>query len=231
MILTKYGFFATVSIAKAIETLQDCVGGRFASIIGYIPLSRDWVDPPCYDVTFTSRFSTEKLYERKLEALKSLKFEDIDPSNIKGKLAELSREALRDLFYARRELEIASLLHTRVDTAAHREGQARCHATVEDGLPHGVRVHYKTQKGNDGLMYPILIEGKPVAESIRINAIEQSRVYRKKGIRRTVNSGLSRLMGDLITSLLNKRSVIIKSFTLKDNFEELRIDKNIIAEL
>jgi hypothetical protein len=232
MILTKYGFFAaSEKIVKAIETLADCAGGRFAAIMGYIPVSKDWIDPPCYDATFTSRFSVEKLYARKLEAIKNLTFEDIVSTNLEGKLAELSREALIELFNARKELEIASLLRIRADTTAHREGQARCHATAEDGLPHGVRVHYLTQRGADNLMHPVLVNGLPIAESIRIHAIEQSRIYKKKGVRKPVNSGLSKLMGDAINSLLNKRSVSMSSFTLKDNFEELRIDGNsIMAE-
>jgi hypothetical protein len=128
------------------------------------------------------------------------------------------------LFALRKGLMLASLDGTREDTEAHREGQARCHATVEQGLPAGVRVHYVTAKGDDGLMHPVLHNGAPIAESIRLHAIVQSRRYIVKGERRKVNSGAPVLMSNAIASMLNKRSVSIASFTLRDNFDTVRVD-------
>lgn len=225
LIRSDFGFLASAMLLSVLDTLAQCAGGRFAAVLGYVPVGKDWIVAPCYDATFTSRFDTAKLYQRKLEALHAIRFSDVIPAiNECDKLVELGPAALLELFNARKAMEVASLERTREDTAAHREGQARCHATVDDGLPNGVRVHYVTAKGDDGLMHPVLHDGLPVAESIRIHALEQSRVYRKQGVRKTVNSGAPVLMGNAIASLLNKRSVGLTSFTLRDNFEAVRID-------
>jgi hypothetical protein len=220
-----FGFWITMGMLEAIYVLAECAGGRFAAIMGYTPVGKDWTVTPVYDATFTSRFDTAKLYARKLEALQAITFEDVADAIAKQpKLSALEPAELLELFNARKAMEVASLLRTREDTAAHREGQARCHATVEDGLPNGVRVHYVTQKGADGLMHPVLRDGLPIAESIRVHALEQSRTYRQAGVRKVVNSGAPVLMGNAISTLLNKRSVGITSFTLRDNYEALRID-------
>lgn len=229
-IKSSFGFWCTLALASVLDTLRECAGGRFAAIIGYVPVGKDWIEAPVYDATFTSRFDTQKLYQRKLEALQAITFADVAEAIAKEpKLSALDTDTLESIFNTRKAMEVASLLRTREDTAAHREGQARCHATVEDGLPHGVRVHYVTEKGADGLMYPVLKDGLPIAESIRVHALEQSRTYRKQGTRKVVNSGAPVLMGNAIASLTNKRSVGLTSFTLRDNFEALRIDGETIT--
>ena len=229
-IKSSFGFWVTLSLLGVLETLRECAGGRFAAIIGYTTVGKDWIEPAVYDATFTSRINVANLYARKLAALEAIVFADLAEAIAKTpKLATLDTDTLASIFKARKASEIASLLGERPDTEAHREGQARCHATVADGLPHGVRVHYVTAKGADGLMHPVLRDGLPIAESIRLTVLEQSRTYRKQGVRKVVNSGAPVLMGNAIRSLLNKRSVGLTSLTLRDNFESLRIDGEIIA--
>lgn len=224
------GFWVTMALANVLDVLRECGAGRFAAVLGYVPVGKDWIEAPCYDATFTSRVNVANLYARKLAALEGICFGDLAEAIARTpKLATLDSDTLAGIFAARKASEIASLLGERPDTEAHREGQARCHATVADGLPHGVRVHYVTAKGSDGLMYPVLRDGLPVAESIRLTVLEQSRTYRKQGVRKVVNSGAPVLMGNAIRSLLNKRSVGLTSLTLRDNFEAVRIDGHTIA--
>lgn len=226
LILSRFGFWTTGALLSTLETLAQCVAGRFAAVMGYVPVSsKDWLTVPKYDATFTSRFDTLKLYQRKRMALEGITFDMLADAIAKEpKLSELSHDALVTLFTLRKSLMLASLDGTREDTESMREGQARCHATVEQGLPAGVRVHYQTVKGDDGLMHPVLHNGAPIAESIRLHAIVQSRRYIVKGERRKVNSGPAVLMSNAIASLLNKRSVSIASFTLRDNFEAVKVD-------
>lgn len=171
MTLSRFGFYAQASLLSVLDTLAQCVAGRFAAILGYVPVGKDYVKVPKYDATFTSRFDTLKLYQRKRMALESITLEMLADAIAKEpKLASLEHDALVELFTLRKSLMLQSLDGTREDTAPMREGQARCHATVEDGLPAGVRVHYVTAKGDDGLMYPVLHNGAPVAESVRLHA-------------------------------------------------------------
>lgn len=230
MTLSRFGFLASLALLSVLDTLAQCTAGRFAAIIGYVPVGKDWLTLPKYDATFTSRFDTLKLYQRKRMALEAITFEMLADAIAKEpKLATLEHDALVTLFTLRKSLMLQSLDGTREDTAAHREGQARCHATVEDGLPAGVRVHYHTYKGDDGLMHPVLVDGMPVAESIRLHAIVQSKRYTLKGERKKVNSGAPVLMSNAIASLLNKRSVSIASFTLRDNFDAVKVDGHTIT--
>jgi hypothetical protein len=78
-------------------------------------------------------------------------------------------------------------------------------------------------------MHPVLLNGAPIAESVRLHAIVQSRRYIVKGERRKVNSGPAVLMSNAIASLLNRRSVSIASFTLRDNFDAVKVDGHTIS--
>lgn len=230
MILSRFGFWTTAALLSTLETLAECVAGRFAAIMGYVPVGKDWTVVPKYDATFTSRFDTSKLYDRKRKALEGITLEMLTDAIAKEpKLSTLSHDALVELFALRKSLMLQSLDGTREDTESMREGQARCHATVEQGLPAGVRVHYVTEKGADGLMHPVLRDGAPIAESLRLHAIEQSRRYIVRGERRKVNSGAPVLMSNAIANLLNKRSVGITSFTLRDNFDAVKVDGNTLV--
>ena len=59
--------------------------------------------------------------------------------------------------------------------------------------------------------------------------LENSKVTRVAGQRKIVNSGAPVLMTEAIESLLNKKSVGIKTMSLKeDNFERLVIDGDVV---
>jgi len=228
MILSPYGFYATQSMLDALDTLKNCAAGRFATIKGYVPLSaKSWVKLPKYDATITTRFDTEKLYNRRKAALEAMKLEDcmvyVMQDNV---LCKLDASALRHAFDARMKDEIASMNRERPDTANHREGQARCHVNICNG----VRVHLKTYKSNDGIMLPYVTDdSNTVAESIRVHGIQQHRRYIEKGERKIVNSGVPVRVSNIIKKALNFRSVALTSYTLGDNFDSLAIDGNLLT--
>jgi hypothetical protein len=215
------------NMAAACESLRECAGGRFGAIMGYVPANaKAWMKLPKYDATFISRFSTERLYARRLEALDTITLPMLADGIAKdAMLSTMTAEALEELFVARVTDLRASLLRERADTAAHREGQARTHVTVCEG----VRIHLVTEKGEDGLKYPVLAEdGNPIADCIRVHAIEQSRTYAVKGERKHVNSGAPVRLSNIIKGMVNKRSVGFVSYSLRDNFDSLRIGGEVL---
>lgn len=219
--------WATSQQAESIQALAQTRKGGFARIYGYKPTS-DYVVPPVQDIVMVTRFSVEKLYQRKKNALQSITFEDVKPNIQKEpKLSQLTEPEQIKIFNERLAGAIASLEKSlsgdRSD--AHRQGHDRCYLQLAEG----VKVNYVTEKGADGLMYPVLTDGFPTVASILINYLENSKVTRVDGERKVVNSGAPVLMSNAIEQLLNKRSVGIKTVSLKeDNFERLVIDNEVV---
>jgi hypothetical protein len=105
--LSRFGFYAQASLLSVLETLAECVAGRFAAIMGYVPVSsKDWNIVPKYDATFTSRFDTLKLYQRKRMALEGITFDMLAEAIAREpKLSALSHDALVALFTLRKDLK------------------------------------------------------------------------------------------------------------------------------
>lgn len=230
LIVTDFGkVWASAQQAEAIAALEQTRKGGFARVYGYKP-STDWVESPVQDISLITRFSTEKLYQRKRAALDSISFNDVKPAIAANpKLAALSVDKQRALFHERLEQEVESLTKTldgdRSD--AHRQAHDRCYLRIADGI----KVHFVTEKGADGLMHPVLTDGFPTVASIMIMYLENSKVTRVAGVRKVVNSGASVLMKNAISKLLNEKSVGIKTLSLKeDNFERLVIDKEVVLK-
>ena len=121
----------TAAQAQAIKTLNETRKGGCAAVEGYVPTT-NWVEPPVQDIQMITHFSTEKLYKRRIEALKGIKFEDIaDKLANDEKLSAIpTMKEARSIFDDRKEKMIASLEKTlegdRSD--AHRKGHDRCYA-------------------------------------------------------------------------------------------------------
>jgi hypothetical protein len=168
------------------------------------------------------------LYQRKVKALEAITLDDVLPLvESDPVLSTLDRATVRDLFTGRKAQEIESLTRTldgkRDDS--HREGHDRCYVTVADG----VKVNLDCKKV-DGKMVPVLHDGLPVAESIMLHYLELSSVTVTEGVRKEVNSGASVRMKNCIDRLLNKRSVGLKTFSLKaDNFESVTVNREAIT--
>ena len=219
--------WATAQQAETLQALVSTRKGGFARVYGYTPTT-NWLESPVQDISMITRFSTEKLYARKIKALDAISFADVkDAISKEPKLKALSEKEQRELFNTRKQMLIDSMDKTlegdRSD--AHRQGHDRCYLHIGQG----VKVNYDTVKGADGLMQPVLTDGFPTVASIMITYLENSKVTRKAGVYKTKNSGAPVLMTEAIESLLNDKSVGIKMLSLKsENFERLVIDTEVI---
>lgn len=220
--------WATEKQIQAIRTLEDTRGGGAASVKGYVP-SSNWVVSPVQNIQFLSRVSTMKLYERRQKALEALSYGDIAESIAKDeKLAVMPHNDLVDLFNTRKAQEMASIQKTfdgeRND--AHRQGHDRCYVQITQG----VKVHLVTEKGEDGLKHPVLVNDYPIVDSIMVSALFLNVTTIQEGERKVVNSGVPVRMSNIIKSVLNQPGMNLKMLSLKaDNFESLHIDNNAIV--
>lgn len=219
--------WASAEQADTLNVLVQTRKGGFARVYGYKP-STGYTVSPVQDICMVTRFSTEKLYERKVKALDGIAFADVADAIAKEpKLSALPVKEQRELFNLRKQMMIDSMTKTldgdRSD--AHREGHDRCYLHLAEG----VKVNYVTEKGADGLMHPVLDKGFPTVASIMITYLENSKVIRTAGVYKTVNSGAPVLMTNAIESLLNARSVGLRTLSLKEgNFERLVIDNEVV---
>lgn len=219
-------FRATEAQAEALESLKVARAGGIATIYGYQPKS-DYVKDkhPTQDMQILTRFSTKRLYERKMEALSEIRFSDIEDGIANDPvLKAMDRSELLALFNTRKASEVESMAKTlsgdRSD--AHRQGHDRCYASVADGI----KVNYETQKDSEGLEQPVLTEGLPTVASILVHYLELNKTVRVPGEYKVVNSKAPVRISNLINKQLNAKSVGIKQVSLKeDNFERLIVDR------
>ena len=64
-------FIASARQASTIQTLLECQKGGFANVRGYTATSGR-VSPETANLTVLTRFSTERLYKRKIAALEAM---------------------------------------------------------------------------------------------------------------------------------------------------------------
>jgi len=228
LVITPKGkVWATAQQAQTLEALIQTRKGGFARVYGYKPTT-DYVVSPVQDIVAVTRFSVEKLYKRKTKALNDISFADVKDAIAKNpKLSALSLTEQETLFNTRKGAMVDSMATTLSGNRddAYREGHDRCYMHLADG----VKVNYDTEKRSDGLMHPVLTDGFPTVASIMLTYLENSKVTRVAGERKVVNSGAPVLMTKAIESLLNKKSVGIKTMSLKeDNFERLVIDGEVV---
>lgn len=210
--------------SAAINTLLETQKGGFARVNGYTtsPKKKGEVGET-YNMSFLSRFSLENLYKRKIAALEKLTYADVAADFAKvPKLAKLTVTEAIAAFDTRKAKEIASMQKTLdgVRDDARRQSHDRNYASIGAGI----KVHFVTEKDNDGLTYPVIAEnGLPTVKNIMVSAIEVSRQVLKEGVYFGVDSGVDKLIGNLLESKLPK-STKIKTLSLGDNFESLQID-------
>lgn len=213
-------FYCTQAQAEVLDVVRDLNKGGIGTVHGYIP-STGYTEKPVLDIQVLTRFSTEKLYERKRSAVDALKFADVVDAIAKDKiLSALPLADVRQQFDDRKAMVVESLSKSldgdRSD--GHRQGHDRCYIQIEQG----VKVNLDCVKDADGIMQPVLHKGLPVAESVMLMVLELRRTVIKPGVRKVVNSGAPVRMGNAIDAVLNKRSIGIMSLSLKaGNFDKL----------
>lgn len=223
MTINGQSFNCSARQSVALETLLQTQKGGFARINGYVSKSGRET-PETSNISFLSRFNLENLYLRRIKALKALKFSELLPEFRKvPKLKNLDESELICAFVDRLDAEIASMEKTLngVRDDARRQSHDRNYASIGSG----VKVHFVTEKGDDGLTYPVLAEnGLPTVKNILVQAIEVSRQVLTEGAYKPVNSGVPKLISNVIQSVMPK-STKIKSLSLgDDNFESMQID-------
>jgi hypothetical protein len=206
----------TAAQAQAVEALNNTRKGGCSSVKGYRPTS-SWVTPPVHDIQMLTHISISKLYERRAAALTQIEYSDVAEAAAKDpKLKVLSGTVLLEHFEARKKMLTSQLLRSLMDLPknAHQEAHDRCYARIGD-----VKIHLDTVK-EDGRMEPVITDGCVSLKNIMVPYLELNTVVREPGERKKVNSGPKVLMGNLIEKCLNKRSVVLKTLSLKDdNFE------------
>ena len=210
--------WATQAQIDTIARLGELQGGGFATIHGYTPTS-DYITPPTVNINFISRFSTERLYQRKIEALKGLAFSDLKITD--PKLLALTAQEQMAQFHECLQKAIASMEKTLVGdrSDAHRQAHDTFYVTASTG----VKVHFQTVKtGKETAL--VLKDGKPVVDSIMLSIIEVGRKIVKPGVVKTVNSGTKVLMDKCIAQAIKGKVISMKTVSLKaDNFTSLSI--------
>ena len=214
-------FNVDANLLKTATEIASCRGGGTISVKGYVPTSGYEVSP-LVDYIGLSRFSTRNLYQRKIDALNKVQFEDLPMRD--EKLREKDEDFLRDLFAKRKQIMIDKLqgsLDGVRDTAYH-----RAHDTFYVQVAQGVKFHLKTIKTKEGTELVLGENGLPTADTIMVSFLEIGKTIRKEGVFKTVNSRLPTRMQNEIKSVLNSRSVGLKKLSLKEgNFETIKMDK------
>lgn len=214
-------FNCTDAEAATLNTLAGLRAGGIATIHGYRP-STNYTVAPVVDSQVIIRFSTERLYARKVKALESVTFADVaDAIASTPKLAALSLGEALEAFTARKAWLVEGLTGQRSN--GHHAGHARCYVNVADG----VKVNLVTVKDADGIMQPVIADnGLPTAASIMVSVLELSRRVVTEGVRKPApNSGVPVLMGNAIDRVMNRRSVGYTSRTLKaGTFDRITAD-------
>jgi hypothetical protein len=213
-------FIAAARQAAVLESLMDTNGGGFATVKGYVSGTGYKAD-----INFISRFSTAKLYERRIEALEALTLGDImDILKESDKIKGLSVADLNTAFEERKAVEIASLKKTlegdRDDN--RRASNDRNYVT----LTNGVKVNFVTELNKDDKQtYPVLDKetGLPMVGSIMLNIIEVSRNVIEEVALKPVNSGVPVLISNAMKAVLPKTTQIKNLSFNEHNFESLSI--------
>lgn len=219
--------WATREQADTLAMLEQTRKGGFARVYGYKATSGR-VKPTVYDATVTTRFSYAKLLERKRNVLNAMTLDDVRPFVKAPKLLALDDAKLAETFATRKAKELNSIATTEAGnrTDAHRAAHDRCYLNVDTGIV----VHYVTAKGDDGRMYPTMLDGFPIVDSIMLNVLEVSRTVREAGEYKVVNSGVDVLMSKAIAAAMKAKGVrSLSRLSLKeDNFERLAIDNEVV---
>lgn len=215
----------TASQADTLNVLEGCNKGGAACIHDYVATS-GYTIPQVADYQVITRFNYDRLLNRSLTALKAITVDDVDltiipDSKLKGKTREEWFAIAHAELIASAEKTLAN---DRSD--ARRQGHDRCYQQFANG----VKVHYLTEKGTDGLMHPVLLNGHPQVESIKLSVLVLNKKVKVEGTRKHTEHGAKVLAKNAIGRVLNQRSVGIRTLSLKEGaFSTLNIDHNVIV--
>lgn len=214
----------TPSQADVLEMLEHCNAGGVAGVHGYVSTSKR-TTPEVADFQVITRYNYGRLLQRQLIAVEAVDFADVNLDTIPD--AKLKGKSRQQWFNDAKAALVASAQKTldgnRDD--ARRQGHDRCFVKFADG----VKAHLLTEKRQDGLMHPVLTDGHPTVESIKLSVLVLNKTVISKGEYKPVNSGALVLAKNAINKVLNQRSVGLRTLSLKaGNFDSLTIDHNVV---
>jgi len=212
----------TPSQKESIERIAASRRGGLGTVFGYKPES-DWDVSPTQNIRMITKFSVQKLYERKLAALEAITFEDVEPQiEYDPKLSKLNPKELVKLFNERKQQEMDSLRKSMSGdrSDSHRQAHDTFYTKIDD-----MKVHLETEKVK-GETRLVMNRGRYYLKSIMIPYLSVEVETLVEGKRKVVNSGPSVRMKNIITKCLNERSVGYKTLSLKsNNFDKLVLDR------
>ena len=215
-------------LTSTLEVLGGIVKGGFATIKGYVATSGR-AEPETADVTFTSAFSTENLYNKEVALLSALTLEEVNTSKVEEKMITTKKKlTMAEQFDICIEKKIASLEKTLSGdrTGAHRQA----HDTFYAVSSIGVKCHLSTTKGADG-MELVLVNGFPIVNSIQVSCLDVSKRVSIAGVYKKVNSGPKVLMDRAIEKALRAKG--LRQFKTRrlsaERFTSLAISKEVIT--
>jgi hypothetical protein len=209
----------------ALEMLKLCANGGFATAVGYKPTS-NWETVPTMDYQFVSKFSTRKLYQRRMDALTSIAFADLNLSH--PKLKALDKATLQIQFAECMKLMVES--HKKTLDGDRSDAHRQAHDEFYAPVCQGVKVHLLTEK-RDGKT--VLVTGadiNPVVDTIMLSGLVIGSKTRVEGKRKVVNSGPKVLMDNAIEAAWKgKHKLSMITLSLKaDNHDHIRIGGEIL---
>lgn len=231
-------FRCTTEQAATLESLKGVVAGGIGTVHDYQSVSGRTV-PEIATIQFITHFSTARLYERKIAALRELDYSDIAQfAEGNDKILALSESERVELFNTRRDAEIASMEKTLEGDRSDNRRQA--HDRMFCDIAKGIKVHFHPVKEKytdaDGKKktrtVPEIVAGLPVAKSINLSVLVLNKTVSQKGEYVVRDSGAPVLISNAIQRGLNSRSVGLKTLSLKeDNFSSLVVSrKTFLAE-
>jgi hypothetical protein len=204
--------------AQAIELLMQTNGGGFAKINGYVSDSSGEVS----NITFISRFSYERLNQRKKQFIEGITMNDImDEVRDHPKVKALSTVDLYKAFDERKAKLLESIEKT--ESGDRSDAHRQAHDRNYHQLVPGVKVNFVTEKVK-GLEIPVLDkDGFPTVNRIMLSYLQVEKEVLVEGTYKVVNSGVPVILSNAIEKKMPK-SCKYKTLSLdEDKFESLSI--------
>lgn len=223
---------ATQAQADAIEKLMKAHG--FAAIHEYQP-STNWKVQPVQTIyNCNVGIKISRLYKAQIEALKAVKFEDLDLSDWiadKGRDACGNAKDQFDLCIGKLIESKAKLFRTQVDIEAedaHRKGHFHNYITIHNSI----KVNLVNEKNDEGVKRPVLADnGHPTVETILIPYTSATTKTLQEGVKKApANSGSKVRMDKAIEKTLDDK-LKLKMVSLKEgNFKKVAVMGQEITE-
>jgi len=214
--------------ANVLDTLAETRKGGMAVIHGYSPDARGqkYIQRPVYDVTVISRIRVDRLYQRIINALEPIQFQDIDFTQ-SDRLSNLTVAKLQDLFNERKEFLLARYRREREN--AHTEAHVRNYISPCQGVKGNLVTEPQMVDGRK-LQIPVVdADGHYSLSAILVEGLEVSRRMIQDGQLKPTNPQNKTLVMRQMERVLPKVGTSYRRFSLSpETFESVSIDRQTV---